>query len=240
MQLERNKWWLNQLPKKSWREWLKKKQRKIFGIPEPKIYTSQSHQYRGRHLEHMYREFSALGWNGDSTSSEDKIRSTVEHIMNHIVSNWESAETAYHALDICMRLLKYQILTPLMGTEREFDNADRYGNERNLRNPVVKRCKENDSEEKEHFAFAALVTVWPDGTRMVDPGGFGGVPVLDYPFNPNSAHVILRETMADPNQGEVVRPIFDGTIYHFVKENESVNHEGMPVYSLNKKQSRIV
>ena len=236
----RNKFLKRRLPKNSWREWLKVRSDQITDIDKPEIYKSRSYPYGGSHLEHMEREFAALGWDDEMTSSERKIRSQVTFILKHLIENWESAETAMHVIYICNRILRYKILSPIMNDDSEWSEKNELGASRNIRNPSIKRFVQTDKDASDfgklvHYAFDVLISTWPNGERFVEPGGKAGIPISDFPFNPGTHHPVLRETMIDSTKGQVSRPLFNGKVWETVKTKKPDLDD--PVYNHDKKQS---
>jgi len=200
-------------PKSSWREWQKQRPKCVAEQTKHGLYNSRPYPYRGQHKRHLEAEIEAMGWNDDPTDAESKIAKLVRVIVNEIISNWHNAETAFHILSIAMRILKYQLIAPLIGNDTEFLPPDERGNQRNWRNPACKRFK--DKNEIKHYVFNSRITVWPDGSRFIEPDGMPGMPVFNFPINPPSQHFVLRETLADAGKGEIVYEMFNGNLYHF-------------------------
>ena len=210
-------------PHDSWRTWVKKKPETVVDLEKAEIYNSRTYPYNGHHKEHLENELRILGWQKDGSRSERRIMKSVRVIINEIVDNWQSAETAFHILAICMRILKYQLLAPLLGTADEFMEPDKNGNRRNWRNPACKQF--DDDGQTRTYIFNTRIAIWPDGTRCVEPDGRGGMELYHFPINPDSEHIVLRETMADPERGDMVNELFNGNLYHFKTTKKPEWHE---------------
>jgi hypothetical protein len=236
MSRQSNKRWETQIPKYTWREWLQKRSKDTAFDCKTTIYSSRQYKYEGSHIKFMENEFKHLGFLDNPTDSEIKLRDSIRHIMSYLCDNWESAESAYHTVKMVDKLLHYQLLAPLMGDDDEWLPPDDRGNERNKRNPGVKRY-DNDSKklgfkEKLYSLFDVLIAVLPNGKRTVEPGGQYGLSFDRFPINPSTEHICLRETMSNYKQGQTVRELFDGNLYHF-KPKKEIDMD-TPIYSKHR------
>ena len=192
--------------------------------------------YAGSHIEFMLSEFEKAGFNDNPTPKEREIRKQVQYIITRLITTWQDAETAFHIVETVRRILHYQVLAALSGDDAEFMEPDDLGNERNKRNPSVKRFRNKDGEY-ESWIFNVEMQVFPDGSRRIEPDKrTPALMVSGYPICPFSKHTILRNKPGDETKLEPVREIYNGLLYHFPPEQK----DDEPQYKRTEKDSLAI
>ena len=138
-------------------------------------------------LSHAERELNAIGMTGDSPDEMNvAMRKHILHMVEEFATEGHSGFSASYALSILKKLLAYEPLMPLQGTDDEWNDVSEYSPSEGGKVYQNNRCSHVFKNDTGAWDIDGKVFVEPDGQRYtsIDSRVF-----ITFPYTPVTEYV---------------------------------------------------